>query len=269
MRNADSAHRTMPLWAKLMLTAGFAVAGWLLAAALGASTASADEPSGHDTTTAPQPGPARGLGQLVGGTLNTVPGTVDTVLGTTLSTVQTVTGVVTATTQTVVTPVVETVVRPATDAVAAVTAPATKQKTVTTETRADVTRAPVVVHETGKPAVAAPAQAAPAPSTPIAHREAAVPKPSHARRAPAVPPVSAITNPVRIRDEAPVPAPVQPQGQTCGVTVSHDNGGNSKNQPAILTTRAASADLLLAGTPRRATFLDSGRDPALPTTSPD
>ncbi|HVW43513.1 MAG TPA: hypothetical protein VHC18_19405 [Amycolatopsis sp.] len=265
--DVQTAHRALPLWAKLLLTAGFAVAGWLLTTALGGFTASAAESPNPNTTHDTGHGP--GLGRLLGGTLTTLTDTVRTTVDTTLTTVTstvtttvtTVTNVADTATETVA-PVANTVLRPVTSSTAAPKHAKTSGSTTVTQTRADTTPAerPSIV-------VTPPSAAA----VPLAHAEPAAPQPSRHQARP-VTAVSKATGPapdVQARDGAPEPAPTQPSAPSSAVSVSHDSGGTSRHPLAILTTHASAADLQSAGSPRRGTFVDSSRDPALPTTSPD
>ena len=281
VRDAETAHRALPLWAKILVATGFAVTGWLLAATLGGFSASAAESPDQDTTsqdTRTDQVPA--LGQVLNGTLTTLSDTanatlttsvdtVSTTLTTTVNTVTatmgTVTNVVDTTTDAVVAPVTNTVLQPVTAGPARSTGTKTANTAPVTATRADTRATTTTAHTAAAPP--SPEQA----PVPALRAEPAAPQPmrQQPRQAVTPPKTTETAHTMRARDGAPSPLPTQPPAQTGGITVSHDNANNGKNPLAILTKHAGPTDLLPVGTPRSNTFVDSGRDPALPTTSPD
>lgn len=273
VREAEAGHRAAPLWVKVLVTAGFAVAAWFVAGLIGSLTASADEaPLGDQHTPAEttyhQKSPQqRGLlGGMLDTTLTTLTSTVDqvtttvnTTLGTVTNTVDTLTTTVTETTNTVLQPVTATLAPPA---------PAAPKQQEPTETAAgSQTRIETV---SPKPAPVVPPAPQPAPAQPVTvvpqqtveHKQ---PQPTAAPYQPAT--VSAhLAQP---KDRHPAPLPSVPGGQSCSAVAAHDSGGNSKHPLAILDARAGATPLASIGVPRRHAQVDNSRDAALPTTSPD
>jgi outer membrane biosynthesis protein TonB len=261
--DAEPLHRAAPLWVKVLLAAGFAVAGWLVAGLLGGLTASADEIPQDDQ---PLPAkhhehaPAQGglLGGLVGTTVTTLVGTVDQVTTTVTTTVSTVTTTVDTLTTAVVQPVTSTLVAPITTAPkqheTTVTKPQTRMETVPQQAAPAVTPAPLPA-----PAPAVPGTA----QQPVKHKQLPSPRVTPKTQQP----VS--EHLVQAKSSRPGPAPSAPDDQLCSAVAAHDGGGNTKHPLAILGARTGVAQLASIGVPRRPTQVDNSRDAALPTTSPD
>ncbi|TVT25697.1 hypothetical protein LWP59_01820 [Amycolatopsis acidiphila] len=273
MTDAEATHRAVPLWAKVLLAAGFAVAGWLFAGLLGGLTASADEaPQGDQYTPAKHHEHAPAQGGLLGGLLDTtlttlvstvdqVTTTVNTTVNTVTSSVDTLTTTVTATTDAVVQPVASTLIAPLTSA------PKQQETTASTVTKTE-TRIATVPQETVPAAAPAPRSAPALPATvvaeqPVKHDQLPSPAVAPKTQAPAS------DHLVQAKNNQPVPAPSAPGGQSCSAVAAHDGGGNSKHSPAILGARTGVAQLASIGVPRRHAQVDNSRDAALPTTSPD
>lgn len=268
VRDAEAGHRAAPLWVKVLVAAGFAVAAWLVAGLLGSLTASADEaPLGDQHTPAEtthhQKPPQQGglLGGLLDTTLttlvSTVEQTVNTTLGTVTNTVDTLTTTVTETTNTVLQPVTATLAPPA---------PATTKQQEPTESGATrQTRIETVSPEPAPVVPPAPQPAQPVTVVPQQIVKYKLPPPAAAPYQPAT--VSApIAQP---EDRHPAPLPSAPGGQSCSAVAAHDSGGNTKHPLAILGARSGAAQLASIGVPRRHAQVDNSRDAALPATSPD
>lgn len=267
--DAGIAHRAVPLWAKLLLATGFAVAGWLLSAMLGGYTASADEATTNTDDTAVQPAAQQGLLGLLNTTVttltNTVHSTVSTTVTTLTSTVNQVTAAVTTTTSAVVTPVttaLSTPVATTTKKTSTADEPATKVQTKADTTTEQVAAASAHAATEAPAPAAAPVHAAPAQPQTVKQREPVARQVVHA-------PVSATVVTVQPRDDSPAPAPASPAGQVCGISTAHDGGNHSKHPFAILGACTGTAPLAAIGAPRRDACEENSRDAALPTTSPD
>lgn len=283
--DAEPLHRAAPLWVKVLLAAGFAVAGWVVASLLGGLTASADDTPQADPHPAKEhahaPAPGGGLlGGLVGGTVNTLVGTVDQVtttvtgtlsttvtgtvgtltgtVGNLTSTVGNLTNTVTATTDAVIQPVTSTLIAPTPSV-------AKQQQTTKAQTRIET------VPQSAAPAVAPTPPPAPAPALP-ATVTAQQPLKHKQTTSPAVAPKTqqpVSDQLVQAKKGQPAPSPNDPGGQFCNAVAAHDGGGNTKHALAILGARSGIAQLASIGVPRQVTQVDNSRDAALPTTSPD
>jgi hypothetical protein len=269
VRDAKTAHRTVPLSVKLLLATGFTVAGWLISALLGSATALADEPpTGTDTgqhqhATAEHKGHAKVAQVKSGGLIGLIDTTLTTLAKTVDHVANTVTGTVTSAVATADTAVVE----PVTTTVLASTAPAPAR-----HGSASTTRSRVEVTTTETPQAVAPATVAPIAQTP---RPAAAPQQSVVKHRPTslphvIPHFAAPAHPVDAHGTGPAPVPTTPgDGQFCGIAAAHDGGNNSKHPLAILGARTGTTPIQSIGVPRQHTFVDNSRDAALPTTSPD
>ncbi|MTD58726.1 hypothetical protein [Amycolatopsis pithecellobii] len=254
MRDAEVPQRLVPSWGRVLLVAGFAFAGWLLAGLLGSAVASAEEPPQADRPAAGQ------AGGLLGGLLTTVTTTVQELTATVHTTVSTVTSTVTTT----VTETTKTVVAPVTSAPARTTAPAPEKHKTTTQSRVD----PVV---TEKPVLRQVPRPAPVRAVTVASQPPVGHKQQPARPA-AVPPVRQAPvseNPVQAMTDPPAPTPSTPGGQFGSAVAAHDTGNNSKHPLAILGARGGVAQSAPIGVPRRHAQAGNSREAALPTTSPD
>jgi hypothetical protein len=277
--------RLLCIGVRLALTAGFAVAGWLLCG-LAASAASASElpqtPSSATSATTPTDNGGGLLGGLLGntvgslgntvnGTVNTLLGTVNTTVNTTLSTVNTTLGTVGTTVTSIVDSVGTTVVDPTVTGVSNTVAPVVaplvpaNQQPVTDE------------HATGPAStttatVTNPQQATPSPAA------AAVPvvKPVHHAAVKAVP--AKAMQPVLERrpdsgslplPKAPQPAPQQPLAPAPTISTGHGpNGGNRYAVFAVVSNAGGSA-LAQLTTVASHPIIIPGDMPGLPSVSPD
>ncbi len=270
--------RAVPLWARVLVAAGLAAAGWLLAGLLGGPAASADElPQGGEPDTSEHAQQRGLLGGLLGGTLDTLTNTVEQVTSTLQTTVtavtQTVGGLTTAVTETtnaVVQPVTETLRAPVT------TTPKHQDTENTRETGESAVQTRIEREpEPVRAEAPAPERTVSAPATPavasapeehqVRHREHPVAPAPGPRTEQA--PVADHT--VHADRDVPAPVPSGPAGQVCGVAPAHDGGSGSKHPLAILGTGVVTPELSPAGIAPRPTSTGGSRDAALPTTSPD
>lgn len=293
---------------KLVVAAGIAAAGWLLAGALGGGTASADDspldighsPS-HIQRTAKgdkQPQGPGLVGTLTGGVVNPVVGTVGNVtgtvtgalpqpLGTTLqNTVTKVTGTVTAATgqlaataDGLVRPIAGGLVQPIVDQVVA---PVIKPVTTV------LTPAPA--HRSTKPAVPAAPSAPTSPATPpAAPAQPPAPQAAATQTEPATVVVkdaalhqASARTAAQLTDDVqrsavhadgksgqPAPLPDLPGGDSGTATPAHDNGGTGKSAPEGTSSVATASRFTSPGLSTGHALDDNSREAALPTTSPD
>lgn len=268
----EPAHHAVPLWGKVLLAAGFAVAGWIFAGLLGGLTASADEipqnephhPAKHREHGHEQRGL---LGGLVPTTLTSLVGTVDQVASTVTTTVNTVTSTVDTLTTTVTTTTTA-VVQPI---VGGFVPPTTVPKLHPGTGGTAPTRVATAPQPQPAPVARSAPQTTPAPALPVT---VAVQQPvknkqllSRAVAPRAQQPVSEQL--FQGKKNGPAPVPSAPDGQSCTAVAAHDGGGNTKHPLAIFGMRAGAPRVASIGLPRRHTQLDNSRDAALPTTSPD
>jgi hypothetical protein len=299
VRDAETA-RAVPLPVRLLFAAGFALVCWFLGALSANFSAAADEPP--PVTSTPHysgpgfPGllsggpPATGLFGLLGTTATAMVGTVDQV-STAVGTVDQVSTAV-GTADQVSTAVgtadqVTTAVGKVDQVTTAVAGRvANTVATAGTAVAAPITTilvlpAPVLAAE---PAISAPrsdvattasprtvAEAAPGPAPQPVIREAAAPQQPvwHRQRPVRAPHPQAAAHTVEARGTLPAPASPAPGSQVCGIAVVYDGGSNSKHPPAILGGSTSVPRLRPAGVSRQDSCADTGRDQALPTTSPD
>jgi hypothetical protein len=86
---------------------------------------------------------------------------------------------------------------------------------------------------------------------------------------PAPPPAAKPADDVDAHGTVPVPSPLRDGDQAIGVAATHDSGGSGKHPHIVLGAHPAPADLRPGGVAPGHTVSSTGRNAALPTTSPD
>jgi hypothetical protein len=256
--------RAVPLPVKMLVAAGFALACWLLCALSGNLSAAADDQSttvgtAHYGSPGLQPRELMFLRAPETGLL--VPLGSSTAVADTVDQVRTsVTGSVTNT--------VATAGTAGTALVAPVSTILAPPQPVLVPAAQPANSAPRLrVANTASPRLIAPASRS-TPPQPLIGKAAAPYPPAEQRRATA-PRHQAHAHTVEFRGTVPAPAPAAPGSQFCGIAVVYDGGSNIKHPPAILGGSAGVPRPHSIGVSRPETCAETGRDQALPTTSPD
>ena len=274
--------RLFRIGVRLALTAGFALAGWLLCGLAASAASAADLHQSPAAASSPQDSTDNGglLGGLLGNTVNALGGTVDntvtsvldtvhTTLNSTLDTVGSTVNSVTQTVNSLGTTVVKPTVTSVSQAVTPVVAPLVP-----------IQSKPVVNTPTagsGDPAQQAPTATNPLPAQPSPAPAAAPIVRSTHHSAPKSVPANTTRSVEQLRPassplplpKTPQPAPQQPLAPAPTISTGHGpNGGNKHAVHAVLANATGSAPALLT-TVASHPIIVPGDMPGLPSVSPD
>lgn len=273
--------RLFRIGVRLALTAGFAIAGWLLCVLAAPAACASELPQ----TPAPIASPADSSGGLLGGllgnngllggtvnslgsTVNSLLGTVNTTLNSTLGTVgSTVTSLVDTVGTTVVTPAVTTVTQAVTPVVAPL-APTQSKPVAETPTTDNGTAptTPAQAKATPLPTQPSPVSTA-TPLTKQAHHGATIPAPTKATQQPMAQ-LRPDSGPLPL-PKAPQPAPQQPLAPAPTISTGHGPNGGNKHAVQAVTASATGGLPALLTTVASHPIIVPGDMPGLPSVSPD
>lgn len=272
----DSARRRLRrIGVRLALTAGFAVAGWLLCG-LAAPAASASElpqtpaavSSPSDSTNSADSSGGGLLGGLLGNTVNSLGSTVNSLLGTVNTTLNSTLDTVGSTVNSVVNTVGTTVVTPAVTTVSQTVTPVVAP--LVSKQAADTPAADPTTTTTSAPAISLPAQ--PSPTTALApvvnqtHHGATIPAPTKATRL--VEQLRPDSAPLPL-PKAPQPAPQQPVAPAPTISTGHGPNGGNRHAVHAVTASATGGLSTLLTTVASHPIVVPGDMPGLPSVSPD